>query len=93
MAFFITEKETERWLEQEIRDMRMPDGSYRPAREFRITWSAKDFLDQFSDITDEDISETAVIYAEQTNKPYERAYFEVLAEYERELRKVLEIDP
>ncbi len=92
MAFFITEKETEDWLEQEVREMLMPDGTRRPAREFKLTWSAKDFLDEFTDITEAEISEIAQIYVNETCKPYEEAYFDTIGHLEREIRKRMGID-
>ena len=44
MAFFITEKETEEFLELETRNIPMPDGTMRPFTDLRLTWRSYDFL-------------------------------------------------
>lgn len=87
MAFFITEKATEEWLEQEVRDILMPDGVCRPVRAFRLLWAARDFLDEFTDITEEEIAEIAQMYAEEIGKPYQEAYFDTVGHLDREIRK------
>jgi hypothetical protein len=92
MAFFITEKATEEWLVQEVRDMLMPDGTHKPVRAFKITWSARDFLDEFTDITEEEIAKIAQEYAAETGKPYEEAYFDTIGHLENGLRKRFGID-
>ena len=42
--FFITEKETERLLEEKPRNVPMPDGSLRQITDSRLFWEAYDFL-------------------------------------------------
>lgn len=92
MGFFITEKQTEEWLQEEVRDMLMPDGTRKPVRAFRITWSARDFIEEFTDIPEQEISEIAQMYVEETGKPYEEAYFDTLGDLESKLRKRFGID-
>lgn len=92
MAFFITEKKTEEWLEEEVQDMLMPDGTHKPVRAFKITWSARDFIEEFTDIPETEISEIAQMYVKETGKSYEEAYFDTIGHLENGLRKRFGID-
>lgn len=43
MAFY-TEKQTETWLQNETRHVKLPDGTVRAVTAFRLTWSKADSL-------------------------------------------------
>lgn len=57
---FYTEKQTEEWLESEMRYLPMPDGSTRPVTAFRLVWSKVDSLILLNGHTLEDLVGYAV---------------------------------
>jgi hypothetical protein len=87
MGIFTTEKKTEEWLVEEVRDILMPDGSYKPVRAFKLLWAARDFLEEHTDVTEEKIAEIAQMYVEETGKPYEEAYFDTVGHMDTNIRK------
>jgi hypothetical protein len=92
MAFFITERQVEHHLEEIVRDMPLPGGDAVPVRNFRINWEAQDFLDEFTDITEEEICRITELHAQESGKPYQEAYFDIIAHLQVECRKQLGID-
>lgn len=93
MSFFITEKQTEQWLERETRLITMPDGSMRPITGFRLMWSGFDFILEHSLTIDEArLVELALMSARETNRTLEQQFPNVVAYVHQALRKRLGID-
>lgn len=99
MERFITEKETEAWLEQETRDITMPDGSTRPITHFKLMWNGFDFLTATPYYqpkpyyTEARLVEWAVMDAEGTGRSFEETFPGVVTYVYKALRKHLGIDP
>lgn len=76
---FITEKETEALLEQEIRNITLPNGSIRSLSSFRLTWDTFDKLIRHSRYTEEKLVKLGVINAEEKGLSLELSFQSVIA--------------
>lgn len=105
MAFFITEAETERWLEQETRMLPMPDGSKRHFTDTKLTWRSVDFVtdkklkwlvahwgDCVNPITLEELIKKAIIWGKKDNLSFEITFPNMAVHLHREIRKATGID-
>lgn len=90
---FITEKDTEAYLEQETREVRMPDGSLRPVRLFKLVWRSFDYILATSrHIQEEDLTGWGLLSAQETGRSFDLQFPNVLAYTHRALRKQQGID-
>jgi hypothetical protein len=93
MAFFITEKKTEEWMERETRSITMPDGSTRPITDFKLMWHGFDFVLEHSSTIDEArLVELSLMSAQETGRSFEQQFPNVVAFAHRALRKHLGVD-
>ena len=72
--------------------MLMPDGSRKPVISFRVTWAAQDFLDECTDVTEEEVRDIAVSHARDSGRAYEDAYFDIIGYLHNSIRKRYGID-
>lgn len=86
---FLTEKETEALLESETRDLLMPDGSFRPVTEFKLTWEIYDRLLFISDYTPSQFVEWGLEEAELSGRSFEEMFPVVVAYVDNRLRDIL----
>ena len=93
MGVFITEKETEEWLESETRKMLMPDGTREAVTNFNLNWDNLDFILDMSDFTEEEITELALQQAVESGKPFKESYFHLLDYIYEKLRTAYGISP
>jgi hypothetical protein len=84
--FFITEKETEEWLNLETRDLPMPDGATRPLTDFKLTWNSFDFIVRFGMFTPLELVKLAYLSTSETGFPFEETFPNVVAFIERTVR-------
>ena len=92
MAFFISEKETEEYLERETRDIPMPDGSTRPFTTTRLAWRSLDYILEWGWFTQERVVELAIINAEEVGLSFEDSFNDTLAYIHAEMRKTQGVD-
>ena len=92
MSFFITEAETEKWLERETRVLTMPDGSKRSFTDMRLMWRSLDYVTQTSTITEEFLIEVALDWGERENLDFEITFPNMLVYAHKELRLQRGID-
>jgi hypothetical protein len=92
MSFFITEKETEKWLEPESRDIAMPDGSKRSIEMFKLAWRSFDFLTVCQCYTAKELIELSIKNADEMGYSFEDSFPNVLAYLHRDARKKMGID-
>lgn len=92
MPFFITEKETESWLEQESRDLAMPDGSKRSVQMFKINWRSYDFLTVCRCYTPKELIDLSIKNADEMGYSFEDSFPNVLSYLHRHARKAMGID-
>jgi hypothetical protein len=88
--FFMTEKETEEWLELETRSVRMPDGATRPLTLFRLAWNSFDHVIESGLFTDTELAGLAVEASNETGQPFDRTFPNMVAYVAREVRKMNE---
>ena len=74
-----TEKQMERWLESETRNIAMPDGDRRFITMFRLFWKSYDSLITLSGYTPEQISGWAVEEAGLQGMEFQKAFEGVIA--------------
>jgi hypothetical protein len=86
---FLTEKETEALLERETRYLQMPDGSFRPVTEFKLTWEIYDRLLFISDYTPAWFVEMALEESEISGRSFEEMFSVCVAYVDDKLRDIL----
>ena len=84
------ERDEEWWLEQETRDLPMPNGSMRPFTCMRIHWGSFDFLVHECGYTPERLVELAVIDAQEHNKDLDIFFPDTMAFIDQEIRHIHE---
>jgi hypothetical protein len=92
MGFFIAEKETEEYLKQVTRVIRMPDGSTRLFTGFRLMWRSFDYLTVAGGYTEKELTLLALVNAEEMGYTFEQSFPSVLAYIHRHVRKMQGID-
>lgn len=92
MSFFITEKETEHWLELETRNLHFPAGKTKPFTETRLTWRSLDYIIQTSDITQQELIQWAIDWGHRENLDFKITFPNMLVYAHRELRHSRGID-
>ncbi len=84
----MTEKETEAYLEQETRILRMPGGEEKPIRHFRIVWNSFDLIVKCGAMSDETLIDIAAENSAETGQPFEESLERVCGYVHRELKKM-----
>lgn len=85
MTFF-TEKQTETYLEEEIRDIKMPDGSLRPYRNFKVWWEAYDYLIWTTEFIPQKLVEYALREKAASGKSFDQSLEDVVAFLDNRIR-------
>jgi hypothetical protein len=89
--FFISEKETEDLLQRETRSVRMPDGTLRPITDFKIMWANFDELLSKTSFDEPELVALAITSSEETGRPFEEAFPNLVAYVLRVARERLGI--
>ncbi len=89
---FLTEKQTEAWLEMETRDLPMPDGTLRPFTDTKLHWNAYDFIVSQEMFTGARLVELSLIDSKETGFPFEMSFPNTVSYAYFRLRKRLGID-
>lgn len=92
MGFFITEKQTEDYLEQETRAILMPDGTRRPFTGFKLMWRSFDYLTLAGNYTGKELTALALQNAQEMGYSFEQSFPSVLAYLHQHVRKAQGID-
>ncbi|MEE9398550.1 MAG: hypothetical protein V3V31_16245 [Methylococcales bacterium] len=92
MGFFITNKETEDYLETETRDITMPDGSVRSFTGFKLMWYSFDYLTIAGNYTKNELVALAIRNAEKMGYSFEDSFPNVLAYIHQHVRKAQGIE-
>lgn len=92
MGFFITEKETEAWLEEETRTLTLPDGTVKPFTGFKLLWRSFDYILETSTFTEKRLIELAQLSSRETGRSFGQSFHDLLAYTHRLLRKRQGVD-
>jgi len=87
MSFFISEKETENYLEVETRDLPMPDGTIKPFTGFKLMWRAVDYLIITAGYSRAELADLAIKNAKEMGYSFEDSFPNVVAYVHREIKK------
>lgn len=87
MGFFITERQTEEYLETETRDVPLADGSARPVTAFKLLWRSWDYLILCGGYGRRELAALAQINACEVGCSFEDSLRDTLAHLHRDLRR------
>ena len=87
MTKFMTEIDTEAYLESEMRMLAMPDGETVPVRGIKLMWSIFDLLQQSNMFTQERLIEIAYSMAECEQVSFEKALESVCGYAHEQVKK------
>jgi hypothetical protein len=91
-AFFITEKQTEEWLQLETRTIQMPDGTRKPITYFRLIWRSLDYLILCGNWSTQELVDLAFKNAAEVGGSFEQNFAAVLTYVHHQLRQKQGID-
>ena len=83
---FITEKEIESLLEEETRNITMPNGDIQPFTAFKLFWITLNYLTKYRGYTEERLVELAVINAKETGRTFDQSFTNSIAYMHKHLK-------
>ena len=88
MNDFLTEQQTERFLEKQTRMLTMPDGKMVAVSGFMVMWNAFELLQEANMFTEERLIELAYSWSERENIPFEETLKNLIGFIHSEVKKI-----
>lgn len=86
---FITEKQTEAWLQSETRSLTMPNGTRRDVTAFNLHWLSFDFLTECTCYSEKTLVELALLSQSETGRPFDQSFRNVVAYVTQRVKSTL----